>query len=311
MKLATFDIGTNTVLMLAVEFDASGAPRTLADLSRITRLGRGLDKNGVLDPNSASRTLDAIDEFARSARQLGVERIVAAATASLRDASDGPQFVARVRERTGVELQIISGLDEAALSHLAVVRGLHLESSLSLLIVDIGGGSTEFIRSEPGHDLDASSLQIGSVRLTERCVKSDPPAESDRARLREVIDSAIDGLNWNAFRPQQLVGIAGTVTTICAVALGLEQYDSIRVHGHVLSRSEVGRVLELFGSRRLPERKKIPGLLEGRADVIFAGAFILDRIMERFGAASVIVSDQGVRWGLAWREIDRMRPHPE
>ena len=150
MKLATFDIGSNTVLMLAAEVDERQQPRILAELSRITRLGRGVDKNGRLDPDSSALTLATLQEFAATAGGLGVERIAAAATAALRDAADGSEFIAQVRERTGIELQIIPGAEEAALSHLAVVRGLSLDPSLPLLIVDIGGGSTELIRADPG-----------------------------------------------------------------------------------------------------------------------------------------------------------------
>ena len=310
MKLATFDIGSNTVLMLAAEVDERRQPRILAELSRITRLGRGVDKNGRLDPDSSALTLATLQEFAATAGGLGVERIAAAATAALRDAADGSEFIAQVRERTGIELQIIPGAEEAALSHLAVVRGLSLDPSLPLLIVDIGGGSTELIRAEPGAELKLVSLQIGSVRLTERCVHSDPPSDADTASLRGTIDGALDGLGWR-LRPARLVGIAGTVTTLCAVALGLHSYDSGLVHGHRLPRTEVGRVIGLLRSRPQVERLKLPGLPEGRADVIFAGATILEHVMERFGADEVTVSDQGVRWGLLWREIDRRYPLPK
>jgi exopolyphosphatase / guanosine-5'-triphosphate,3'-diphosphate pyrophosphatase len=304
MKLATFDIGSNTVLMLAVEVGAGGKPRVLAERSRITRLGRGVDATGRLDPDSAARTLAAIEEFAAEARALGADRIVAAATAALRDAADGAEFIARVKERAGVALEIIPGLEEARLSHLAVVRGLSIDPRAPLLILDIGGGSTEFIRAEPGRELQMKSLQIGSVRLTERCIRSDPPSPADLAALHAAIDEALATLSWD-FRPQVTVGIAGTVTTICAVVLGMTTYDAGAVHGHVLSRADVERALGMFGARALAERRKLPGLVEGRADVIFAGAAILERAMTRFGAESVVVSDQGVRWGLVWREIDR------
>ena len=307
MKLATFDIGSNTVLMLAAEVDERRQPRILAELSRITRLGRGVDKNGRLGPDSSALTLATLQEFTATAAGLGVERITAAATAALRDAADGSEFIAQVRERTGIELQIIPGAEEAALSHLAVVRGLSLDPSLPLLIVDIGGGSTELIGAEPGAELKLVSLQIGSVRLTERCVRGDPPSDADTASLRATIESALDGLGWR-FRPARLVGIAGTVTTLCAVALGLHSYDSGLVHGHRLPRTEVGRVIGLLRSRPQVERLKLPGLPEGRADVLFAGATILEHVMERFGADEVTVSDQGVRWGLLWREIDRRFP---
>jgi len=304
MKLAAFDIGTNTTLMLAVETSAGGTLRPILELSRITRLGKGVDKTGALDPEAAQCTLDAIVEFADAARRAGVDRFAAVATSALRDARDGADFIARVRERSGVELKIISGREEAELSHLAVIRGLKIDPSARLLIVDIGGGSTELICAEPGRELRMTSLQIGSVRLTERIIYSDPPSASEVVELREEIDRTLDTLGWN-FKPDKLVGIAGTVTTVCAVALEMETYDSARVHGHVLSRAEVSRVAALFGKLPLAERKKLKGLVEGRADVIFAGATILERLMLRFAVNDVIVSDQGVRWGLAWRDASR------
>lgn len=306
-RIATFDVGSNTVLMLAVEVDETRRPRILAELARITRMGRGVDKNGRLDPGSAALTLATLEEFAAKAREVGAERVVAAATAALRDAADGAAFIAQLKERAGVDLQIIAGAEEAALSHLAVVRGLKTDAASPLLIVDIGGGSTELIRAEPGTPLGMVSLQIGSVRLTERCVHSDPPSDSDATALRMTIDGALDRLGWD-YRPAQLVGIAGTVTTLCAVALGLRDYDSTVVHGHRLSRAEIERVSNLLRSMALAERLKLPGLPEGRADVIFAGATILERVMTRFRIDEVIVSDQGVRWGLMWREIDRLYP---
>ncbi len=306
MKLGSFDIGTNTVLMLAVEIDADHKPRTICDCSRITRLGRGVDRNARLDPASATATLAAIEEFAARGREHGVERFVAAGTASLRDAADGAEFIRRVRERVGIELEIISGIEEARLSYLAVTRGLALDKTASLLIVDIGGGSTELIRASAGQQLETTSLQIGSVRMTERFIHSDPPSAEDTRRLISAIDDALAETGWN-YQPRKLVGIAGTVTTICAVALGMRHYDAAAVHGSVLARTKVSETMELFRSRTLAERRAIPGLLEDRADVIFAGTMILDRVMERFAADEVIVSDQGVRWGLVWREIDRMR----
>ncbi|MGH7781537.1 MAG: Ppx/GppA family phosphatase [Candidatus Binataceae bacterium] len=305
MRLGAFDVGSNTVLMLAVELEASGPPRALLERSRITRLGRGVDKNGRLDPESAARTLAAIVEFAAGARALGVERFVAAGTASLRDAADGHEFIARVHARAGVDLEMISGLEEARLSHLAVTRGLALDPSLPILIVDIGGGSTELIRAEPGHPLEMVSLQIGSVRMTERYIRSDPPSDAEVRELAAAIDSAIDTTRWK-FQPAKMVAIAGTATTICAVALAMTEYDAAIVHGHSLARAEIERVVGMFHSRPLAERRKLPGLAEGRADVIYAGSMILLQLMNRFGASEAIVSDQGVRWGLIWREAEKL-----
>jgi exopolyphosphatase/guanosine-5'-triphosphate,3'-diphosphate pyrophosphatase len=302
--LAALDVGSNTVLMTVAERRLDGSLATIDEMARITRLGRGVDRTGRLDPESAHATLDAITEFAGRARAHGAERIVAVATAALRDAADGGAFIDEVRRRTGVELDVISGETEARLSWLAVVRGLDIAPAARLLIVDIGGGSTEFIRAEPDRPLEVISLQIGSVRLTERHIRHDPPAPDEIAALRASADAAIDSLQWN-FQPDLAVGIAGTVTTVCAVALGLEHYDHAVIHGYHLARADIARVLDLFGRLPLTERRLLPGLPEGRADVIFAGTALLERITAKFNLSEVVVSDQGVRWGLIWREFDK------
>lgn len=312
MKLATLDVGTNTVLMLVAERDDSGAVHTLADFARITRLGRGVDASGKLDPEAVAQTLAAIVEFAQKARDLGTEKIVGVATAALRDASDGAEFIGQVKAQAGLDLEIISGAAEAQLSHLAVTKGLRLDPAAKLLIVDIGGGSTELIRAEPvgtGRKLDVVSLQIGSVRLTERFVHHDPPTAHEAMDLRLAVNEALQRLEWN-FTLDQMVGIAGTVTTICAIVLGLVDYDPKLVHGHRLSQDDVIATIAKLGAIPLPERKQLPGLDPGRADVIFAGAAILERIMSHFHVNEVIVSDQGVRWGLLWRTLDALSTAP-
>jgi exopolyphosphatase/guanosine-5'-triphosphate,3'-diphosphate pyrophosphatase len=303
MKLAALDVGTNTVLMLVVERTADGRINTLADMSRITRLGRGVDASGALDPEAIERTLDAIAEFAEKARSLGAEKILTAATSASRDAKNGPEFLAAVKARAGLDLEIISGEDEARLSYLATVKSLQLDPASKILIVDIGGGSTELIRAQPGRKLEVISLQIGSVRLTERLIHHDPPQAREAAELRLAADEALRNLGWE-YQPDALVGIAGTVTTICAVALGMEKYDAAVVHGHRLTEAQVLETIGRLGAVPLEERKRIPGMEPGRADVIFAGAAILERVMAHFHAREVIVSDRGVRWGLVWRELE-------
>jgi len=290
--------------MLVVESDQHQLVRRLADWARITRLGRGVDERGRLDPEAAARTLDTIVEFTNQARALGVTKIVTAATSALRDARDGADFIAQVKSRAGLDLDVISGETEAHLNYLAVRYGLRIDPNEKLLIVDIGGGSTELIRADPGHEPIVTSLRIGSVRLTERIIRHDPPSETEVTELRTTIDRELDELHWR-YRPDRLVGIAGTVTTICAVSLGLTSYDPAVVHGYRLALAEVARVTELFRTLALAERKRLPGIVEGRADVIFAGASILERVMAKFELDAVTVSDQGVRWGLIWRELER------
>ncbi len=304
MRIAALDVGTNTVLLLVAEGTHPGALRPVLECARITRLGRGVDRSGKLDPEAARRTLDTIVEFADAARAAGASKILAVATSALRDAQDGAEFVRTVKERAGVDLQIIAGREEAQLSHLAVMRGLELDPEQPMLIVDIGGGSTEFIRAEPGRELVMTSVQMGSVRLTEQLIHHDPPAPAEIEQMRASIDATLRSIGWD-WQPAVMVGIAGTVTTVCAVALGMDTYDHSRVHGHQLPREEVARVARLLCELTISERKKLKGMMEGRADVICAGAMILERVMEHFSAATVVVSDQGVRWGLAWREFGR------
>ncbi len=304
MKIAALDVGTNTILMLIAEQNGDGSLRKLGDFARITRLGRGVDASGKLNPEAASRTLDTIAEFVAKARGLGAEKILTAATSALRDAQDGAAFIARVKERCGVDLDIISGETEAQLSYLSSIKGLKLDPAGKVLIVDIGGGSTELIRAQPGGSIDGVSLQMGSVRLTERFIHSDPPGTREAIELRLAIDQALGGLRWN-FQPDVMVGIAGTVTTVCAVALDMAVYDPDRVHGYELSETQVLQAIGRLGSVGIEERKRLPGVEEGRADVIFAGAAILERIMAHFNIGRVIVSGQGVRWGLIWRELEK------
>jgi exopolyphosphatase / guanosine-5'-triphosphate,3'-diphosphate pyrophosphatase len=319
MRIGALDVGTNTVLMLVAETTPDGGARRVIDLARITRLGQGVDQSHRLDPAAALRTLDTIAEFVEQARATGAEKIVTAGTATLRDAADGESLIRRVRERTGIELEIVSGETEAWLSYLAVVRGLHLDSSQRLLIVDIGGGSTEFIRAggnatefistESSVKLQMASLQIGSVRLTERILHHDPPTTREAADLRLAIDAELTGLGWK-FDADLLVGIAGTVTTVCAIALEMDTYDPDRAHGYELSRDDVERVLAMLGSMPLAARRKLKGLDPARADVIFAGTAILERVMSEADVNSVTVSDQGVRWGLVWRELGALAQPP-
>jgi exopolyphosphatase / guanosine-5'-triphosphate,3'-diphosphate pyrophosphatase len=304
VRLATFDVGTNTVLMLVSESDGEGKLTAVLERARITRLGKGVDRTGNLDPENSQRTLDTIAEFAEAARAVGAEKILAVATSALRDAGDGADFIRRVKEQAGVELQVIPGLEEASLSSLAVKRSLNLPAARCLLIADIGGGSTELIRCESGGEIASMSLQLGSVRLTERIIRHDPPSKEEIEKLTATTDEQLAQLGW-VFHPDVFVGIAGTVTTVAAVAMGMRDYHASRVHGHVLQRDEVAAIVKRLGEVTLAERKKIPGVLEARADVIFAGSLILQCVMQHFDIASVTVSDQGVRWGLAWRELDR------
>ncbi len=193
------------------------------------------------------------------------------------------------------------------MNFLAATRGLKIDPAQSMLIVDIGGGSTELIRCEGGADPAMVSLQIGSVRLTERFISHDPPTNAEQGQVYDEVKEQLAPLGWDSFRPTNLVGVAGTVTSVCAVALGLKTYDHSIVHGRRLSQAEVQETARQFFGLTTEQRKRLPGMMEGRADVIAAGAAILDCVTQFFNAASVIVSDQGVRWGLMYRELEQLR----
>ena len=301
--LAALDVGSNTVLMLVAELSA-GTVRPLADFMKITRLGRGVDRTGMLDPGAMALTLDAIVEFVEKARALGARKILTAGTAAMRDAHNGSEFIDQVRRRAGVDLQIISGETEAQLNYLAAIRGLKIDPAQAMLIVDIGGGSTELIRCEAGAQPAMVSLQIGSVRLTERLVGHDPPAKEERAEIYDTVGKHLAALGWDKFRPASLVGVAGTVTTIAAVAKGLGTQDHSTLHGLRLPIQQVADTAVRLFKLTVEERRQLPSMIQGRADVICAGAAILDCIARFFRAENVIVSDQGVRWGLVYRELD-------
>ena len=225
MKLGTLDVGTNTVLMLVAERDAAGAVHQIADFARITRLGRGVDASGRLDPESAAQTLAAITEFAQKARDLGAEKIVGVATATLRDVHDGADFIAQVKASAGIDLEVITGETEAELSYLAVTKGLRLDPAAKLLIVDIGGGSTELIRVGAGAQARPRqpSNRIGATDRAPRASRSADCGEA--AELRLAVDEMLQDLGWE-FTPDVMVGVAGTVATVCAITLELATYDS-------------------------------------------------------------------------------------
>jgi exopolyphosphatase/guanosine-5'-triphosphate,3'-diphosphate pyrophosphatase len=296
-RFAAIDVGTNTVLLLVAERTKAGF-RAVAERGAITRLGKGVDASRKLAPEAMERTLETVGRFADEARALGVQGLVASATSAARDAQNGTEFLAAAKARAGVEVEILSGDEEARLSYLAVANDFGAEAgSRELVAVDIGGGSTEFVFGTGASVRFHASTNIGSVRLTERCIRSDPPSADDLARLGVELDVALAAIprpGANAL----VVGVAGTVTTLYAVANGVTPYDAARVHGGWLSREALGLARARLSAVPLLKRRTIPGLQPERADVIIAGAVLLERTLSHLGATGVRVSDHGLRWGL-------------
>lgn len=299
-RSAFIDVGTNTVLCLIADIRETGRFRVLDDLADISGLGQGVDRTRRIIPEGEQRALEILARYRDHCQRLGVEEIFAVGTSALRDAENSAEVRARLRAKLGFDIRVITGAEEAAYSFLAVARGLAL-AGRELLVIDIGGGSSEFIRGNDAGVSQVLSVDIGSVRLTERFLHSDPVRDDEVATMLAAIEREL-ALVIDRFAsanvPLTLVGIAGSFTTVAAIEKGLVKYSHSDVHGSHLSVGEVRRQVQLFREKTIEERKQIAGLEAKRADVILAGACLIERIMTLFKAESVVVSDQGVRYGL-------------
>ena len=309
-RVAAIDQGTNSIRLLVVEppAEAGGDPTELSRDMVITRLGQGVDRTGRLDPDALRRTVDVLARFCRRARALHADRIRVAATSAVRDASNRDEFATAVRELAGAELEVISGEREAGLSFLGGTHGLDPSAVPSpYLVIDIGGGSTEFVVGrEPGRAEHARSTQMGSVRLTERNVATDPPSPPEIRAISSEIDRVLD--EAEAAVPirdaRTLVAVAGTATTLQAIALGLDRYDPDAIHRTWLSLETADAVLADLVRMTNPERGAIPVMALGRGDVIIAGALILTSVMRRFGFERALVSETDILDALAYELLD-------
>jgi exopolyphosphatase/guanosine-5'-triphosphate,3'-diphosphate pyrophosphatase len=299
-RVAFIDIGTNTILCLIADLNSDGTFAVLDDLAEITRLGQGVHQRGSISAEAESRSLETLRRYRERCMNLGVEEITAVGTSALRDAFNSEGVRAEFKRQLGFETRVLSGEEEAGYAFLAVQKGLSLAKQ-ELLVIDVGGGSTEFIRGNESGLLQAISIDVGAVRLTEQFLHSDPVRPAECESMLGAIEKELTRLPdpWiRAALGLTLVGIAGTFTTLSAVEKKLLRYVHGEVHGSRLTLDEVRRQVDLFKSQTIAKRRLIPGLEPKRADVILAGAYLIERIMSRFDAAQVVVSDQGVRYGL-------------
>ena len=308
-RCAFIDVGTNTILCLIAESGSGGNFSVLEDLAEITRLGQGVDQTRRISPAGEARSSMVLRRYLENCARLGVEEIAAVGTSALRDAENSAAVRERWQRELGLNVRVISGAEEAAYSFLAARRGLSLAGD-ELLVIDIGGGSTELIRGSAAGVSEAVSVDAGSVRLTERFLRSDPVTQSECDAMATEIDAVLApaGAAWaRALSELTLVGIAGTFTTLAAVEKKLERYSHGEVHGSTLSVDEVRRQIIIYQGLTVEQRKTIPGLHPMRADVILAGAYLIEKIMALFNAHEIIVSDQGVRYGLLYERLARKK----
>jgi exopolyphosphatase / guanosine-5'-triphosphate,3'-diphosphate pyrophosphatase len=297
-RVAAIDCGTNSIRLLIADIDGD----TLTDVERrleIVRLGQGVDRTGRLAPEAIERTRVVLAEYAESAR--GIAKIRMVATSATRDAENRDEFRSMVRETLGRDAEVISGNEEAALSYAGAVRSLP-DAKSPALVVDIGGGSTEFVLGENGRATHQRSVNIGCVRMTERHLVGDPPTAQQIAAAELDIAAAIDTVREivPVDRAATLIGVAGTVTTMAAIATNLPSYDPDRIHGTVLTGQTVHEVAERLLAMPHSERAALPVMHPGRVDVIGGGALILRVIVESLGADAVITSEHDILDGIAW-----------
>ena len=295
-RFAVVDVGTNSVKFVIGERGADGERRTVVDRAEVTRLGEGLDRTGDLDEEPIARTVDAIADMAEEAAREEVVATAAVGTAGLRMAGNSESFVEAVRERTGIEVEIISGDEEARLAYLAVTSEMQLGDG-SLVLFDTGGGSSQFTFGHGEEVEERFSVDVGAVRFTERFGLDGVVSVERFAEALNSIAVDLERLDGRP-TPDQLVGIGGAVTNLAAVMHGLETYDPDVVRGTVLDRAEVDRQLELYRARTADQRREITGLQPKRAEVILAGACVVRTVLEKLGRDSLTVSDRGLRHGL-------------
>ena len=295
-RVAAVDCGTNTIKLLIGDL-----PDVDVREMRMVRLGQDLDRTGRIAEEALARAFAAIDEYAALIASYGVpaERVRFVATSASRDAANADVFVAGVRERLGVDPEVVSGDVEAALSFDGAVRNLRETPALPALVVDIGGGSTELILGDSAPQA-ADSMDIGSVRLHERHLHSDPPTPEQVAACIADIEAHLDACPVDPAAAQTVIGVAGTVTQLAAVALGLPAYSRAAVDQTLLPTALVLETVDRLVAMTVAERRALPSMHPGRADVIDAGVLILAQVLRRSGASSLLVSDSDILDGIAW-----------
>lgn len=302
MRVASIDIGTNSIRLLVAELKKEGDNTILIPIFRttkITRLGNQVDNQRIISQSAIERAMDILTEYLTIAKKYNAKEIYSVGTSVLRDAANRDEFIISARDRLGLEVKVISGDEEAYLSFLGVISAF--PSVERCVVTDIGGGSTEFIFAEKKNILIKESLDIGSVRLTERYFKHDPPLPQEMELVRK---ETIDYLQKLPIpfeldeRECKIIGVAGTVTSLAAIAQRLEVYDPEKVHGYKLTKTTIEGILNELVSKPLAERKKIAGLDPARADIIIAGTIITHQILSYFQLNYITVSERDLLDGL-------------
>lgn len=300
--VASIDIGTNTILLLIARM-VKEKVQPLLEVETIVRLGEELGRQGVLSEKAMSRAMVTLERYLNHCQTYHVGKVYAIGTSALREARNASRFLQRVKEELNLSIEVISGEEEARLSFRSATEDFPCDDK-PLGVVDVGGGSTELVLGR-GKDIAYwSSLPLGSVRLTERFLLSDPVREEEWREMEKSVDEALSRVSPPS-EDITLVAVGGTATTLACVEQRLERFDLQRIHRFLLAREALEKQIGLYKGKSLRQRKTIPGLPASRADVILAGATILLRAMDKFNTPSVLISGHGIRHGLLY---ERLRP---
>ncbi len=300
MRYGSIDIGTNAVLLLVME--SNGQLEELYDASTITRLGEGILATGRLIRPAMERTVGALKHYRRVLDDYGVKALDCFGTAALREAANRDEFVEMAWQRAGIRVRVISEYEEAYYTYLSVKDDPQICGE-ELLIVDIGGGSTEITRGTRLRFLGYVSLPLGTVKLTERFIRHDPPLAEELANLSGFVREQVAARSGSENR--SIVGMAGTVTTLAAMVLGLEAFDKKKVHGMVISLATLSEWRERLLALTVGERKGLPGMEQGREDLIPQGVVLMEEIVVASGGTQFTVSTAGARYGVLYEAFNR------
>ena len=306
MKVAVIDIGTNTVLLLVAHIDPAGAIIPIVYEQRVPRLGRGVDERKKLAADSMDRVISVLFEYKSIIEEHGVRGAVVCGTSAVRDAANRREFADRVRRDTGFELEILSGEEEALLTHRGAMSGLPAIHQGTVL--DIGGGSTEISTGTEMQLTRRVSLDIGSVRLTERLLKHDPPLQAEIDAATVLVHEACRAASSFPTAGSTLVAVAGTATSLAMLALHRKTFSMEHVAGTRLSFSQIDELFRMLSGMPSSGIRTLSDAMEGRSDVVTAGALILREVMMLLRFDQVVVSERGVRYGLAIRAWEKERP---
>lgn len=299
-NIAAIDCGTNSIRLLISKLEADGSLKEITRRMIIVRLGEGVDATGKFSDGALARVFAACDEYAQLIKTYQVDHIRFIATSATRDVSNREEFASGVKSRLNCELEVISGDTEAELSFAGAIEELSQSLTGPYLVLDIGGGSTEFVlgTSKPEY---AKSVNIGCVRMTERHLNQDPPSAEAIESATQDIDQAIEiaAKIVPLDKAVTVIGLAGSVTTVAAMALGLDKYDRNAIHACVISKDSVAKSAERLLQMTRDQRAALPYMHPGRVDVIGAGALVLDRIVKKLNVDSIVVSEHDILDGIA------------